>query len=340
MDQKPKMFGSLTRRVVIGSVVTLVLVQVGWWASDQLPDWMQGWRIRRAATALRSPVTTIYGPAIRTLGYAQPRSLPWLAEASQDPDPQIRFRAFEAIGTPLSIPPEAAPLLIAGLDDPIPSVQSTAIVLVGQVGPDARQASNRLTQLTTHKQAYMRQIAAQALRLVNPGAEAVYRPVFLALLTDPDPTHSLDRTRYLAEIAAQGPAAVDEAIVALLAMLETAPAHESRWQALQCLAKIGPAARTAVPALTRALGDDRDPAGRCLAAQALYAVEGVDNGRVRATLRDLHDRSLLPADLDARVATLLGLGLTDGSDLPQALMLLKRADQELQYAVHLAKLPQ
>ena len=327
---KRPMFGGLIRKVVVGSVAFFVLVQAGWWASDRLPGWMQWWRIRAAATDLRSPATTTFGPAIRVLGHAQPRSLPWLVEAARDADADIRFRALQAIDTPLAIHPEAVPILIAGLDDPSSSVQSLAILLVGSAGPEARAAAPRLVEMTKDERPHVRLEAARALRRVNPAAEATYRPIFLAFLTDPDPTHYTDRTSFAAELADQGPAARDEAIQALRSMLTDAPRQGSRQQAIQCLGRIGSPARAALPDLARVLGDDDDLAARCFAVEALAAIEGADSGRTHATLEDLSHRGLLPLDFLIPVEKFLELGLTDESELPLARDFLDQIGREYQ----------
>ena len=310
--------GSLTRRVLIGSIVTLIVVPVGWWAADRLPGWRDARRLRAAATALRGTDAHTRGEAIRTLGFAQPRSLPLLVEAATDPDPEVRLAALQAIGSPSAIEPEVIPTLVAGLDDPDPSVRSMALLLVARAGPAATTATGRLVELTRDDDRYFRREAARALRRVDPAAESAYRPVLMALLTDPNPTHDPDRTAYAAEVADLGPAARGEAIAALLAILKDSPDPRSRRQAIQGLGRIGAPAFAAVPALNEALVNDADLAGRCFAVDALLAIEGRDGGRTRATLEDLSDRELLPPDLVLHVEKLLELNLTDPADLALA----------------------
>lgn len=319
--------GRLIPVVIAAAIAVFGLVQVGWWLAGRLPAWQDARRLERAGADLRSTDAQARGLAIRTLGFAQPRSLPYLVVAAGDPDPDLRMRALQAIGTPMTIDPGAVPTLIAKLDDPVPAVRSLAVLLVARAGPAARGAVGRLGALTRDDDPYFRLEAARALRRVAPAAEATYRTVFLARLTDPDPARDPDRTTFAAELAEIGPEARAEAIAALRAMLADSARRETRRQAIQCLGRIGPPARAAAPALAAALGDD-DLVARCYAVAALAAIEGGDAGRTKDTLADLADRELLPADMALPVTKLLELGLTDGSDIPLAREFLDQAAEE------------
>jgi HEAT repeat protein len=160
--------------VVVASV--LVFIGFGWIAyeadsvSDYLNDMRSGWRPRRAQAAyelskilIADPEALDSDPSVKielrrlfkesedeemrrylalVLGYTQdPKAVPLLVEALDDPDSQMRIYALWALGA-LGEPSAMAPLE-ASLSDDDPGIRKTAAYALGQLGRPESAAALR-----------------------------------------------------------------------------------------------------------------------------------------------------------------------------------------------------
>jgi len=294
-SSKRRVFGPLSRSVLVASVVAVGLTWVGWSVVDRWPGWRESWTLRGVAADLRWRQGVAADRVLQRLVGARDAGVPWLLDAAASPDPTVRARAFRGLGELRPASPAAVAAALAGLDDPDPGVRDLALTFTEQIGPDAVAATDRLVRLTKDPRWTVRYAAARALNRVNHATESVYRPVYQALLTDPDPAVLLDRWSTAAELNELGPRPRAEAILGLIGLLDAAD-RRTRRQAVECLHRYGPAPPEAVPALTQAL-DDTDPAVRCRAAAALHEVDGGSTARARSILQDLSNRRMIAAHL-------------------------------------------
>jgi len=130
----------------------------------------------------------------------------------------------------------AVPLLIKALKDP--QVRGYAASILGEIGPSAKEAVQALTVAMKDETVWVRIAAAGALARINPDDAQPGLDLLLKILDDPSDSTS---------------------------------ANAARESAASALGKIGPAARCAVPSLTR-LSQFGDEAVRSLAVQALKEI--------------------------------------------------------------------
>ncbi|MCC7086125.1 MAG: HEAT repeat domain-containing protein [Pirellulales bacterium] len=266
--------------------------------------------------------------ACLALGSAGPKAkaaVPELAKMTSSDEPEIRMQAAIALG---QIGPDAklaVPQLIKELSDEQNSVRYAAAFALGQIA--AKEAAPELGKQLDSKDSFLRMISAWALARVNPNdkptvdravkmlvealkdknprvrataARGLHElklppetvvPVFTELLKDQDPVvranvidalSTLDGkiipslTRGLENNATQsiavgvihrlGPAA--KTLVPALVEELNDPSADHRQEVEFALAAIGPDAKEAVPALVKALGDP-DPKVRYTACYAL-----------------------------------------------------------------------
>lgn len=320
------MFGSQKRGTLVGvAVVVLVLAGVGVagrWVP--LPTW---WTLRGTVGDLGSTDSARADRGYETLRAAGRDAIPRLLAAARDANPGVRLRAFRLLARLRLTADEALPTLLAGLDDPDRAVRLLAIPSVKDLGSAARAAAGRLGELTRDADSAIRVASALAIERVAPDSAAITRPVFLAAMLDRDPAVAPGRAFFADKLRDQGPAARDEAVAGLVAML-AAPDRRSRRQAVDCLVVFGPAARAAVPALTAALLD-ADVVVRCRAVAALEDIENVDAARARRVLAGLRDQALLPTRDRNPVQRFLESSPTDDSDHLRSLGLLNAVATDL-----------
>jgi HEAT repeat protein len=82
------------------------------------------------------------------------------------------MQAFQtaASETLVAVGAAAVPRLIQRLSDPRASIRQWAASVLGQIGPDARQAAPELAELLTDRDPLVRQAARQALDRIQPVA--------------------------------------------------------------------------------------------------------------------------------------------------------------------------
>jgi HEAT repeat protein/lysophospholipase L1-like esterase len=232
--------------------------------------------------------------------------------ALADPDAAVRAAACWALGREGQRAPVAA--LLRLLADPSERVRSAAASALGRLGERAQAAKPALAQALSADRAAVRWAAADALHRIGPGAGEA--PALVAALDSGDPYVRAFATFTLGELgSAAGERAVQElaervrreggggkagaaralakmggaaktAVPMLIGELQN-EREQRRWRAARTLGRIGPDARDAVPALLAAL---KDPAVsvRAQAARSLGRIGSRDSiaGLVAAVKED------------------------------------------------------
>lgn len=212
--------------------------------------------------------------ALRGIGPAAKGATEALIRAMGDQDTTVRSSAVGAIG---SIGPEAnaaVPALIEHLKDTDIYVRWNTAYAMGLIGPKAHQAVPDLVQALMDNDSSVRCRAAQALGRIGPPPKEV-RSVLVRALKD--------ENKYVRIYAASALAGIDPALTAkaVLPVLLESLRHRGRpgdqtWlvrlRAAQALARIGPDAKGAIPALRKALKDEKEQV-RTHAASALAGIE-------------------------------------------------------------------
>ena len=214
-----------------------------------------------------------------------------------------RLQAIQALSTMMStagtpLPPTkaapAVPHLAAALKDPDPMVRQFAVGTLGQIGPLAKEAVPQIAELLKDKDMYQQRNAALVLGKIGPDAASAAPALVQGLKTSDDITgriicDALGKVRakdavpaLLERVKGRQKGIWTRAAVALWqienhpdAMAAVVGALTSndvleRVQAIQAVGDIGPAAKTAVPALLENLKNDRY---RAPTIKALKAVD-------------------------------------------------------------------
>jgi HEAT repeat protein len=247
--------------------------------------------------------------ALLAIGGGDAKAVPPLVEALRaETQPFQRSRLMELLGQygPAAAP--AADLLLEELKRPSWMHQAQAAAALARIAPErARKEGVPLMEKWLTKDPY-RMLAAGALCRMDPTHKAAMAAVRQAL-ADTDAQRSYQRQQAADAVGAIGPAAKDAAadlraalkapqpgvrFSAAVALWQvTGKADEAvavlteglgggervwRYQAVQKLGVMGPAARSAVPALLR-LEDDPDRALRMMATTALRKIDSAAAGR-------------------------------------------------------------
>jgi HEAT repeat protein len=259
--------------------------------------------------AQKNPETAVYvcntaAVALGGLGEKAKEAIPALVDAVKKADAEElrrtlepgkgkgRRRVFEsgAMQALRRIGKPAVPALVPLLKDKEPAVRWQAAVILGGIGPDAKETVPDLqTALEAERDAFA-VVAAAALAYVQIGG---------------DPKNPIAK---VIELLGSDEAAIRESAAAVLEAFgrQAAPAVEKltallddddemvRAQALETLRAIGPAARKAVPALSKRLSDAdaevRAGAVRALRALGPQAAPAVPELRKALTSEDLSVR--------------------------------------------------
>ncbi len=199
-------------------------------------------------------LATVGGPAV-----------PALAELLSSPDLTVVALAASALGQIGPGAAEATPALVAQLRargdarGPRGSLAATIASALEHIGPAARAATPALLALFEDRGAghFVRYTAMLALVAVAGPSRAVLRS-FVGVLEHPERQEAFgDVLAVVQEVRGFGPAA-KAAVPALVALLDYPATHwQARRNILEALGSIGPpAARAAIPALEKALGDE------------------------------------------------------------------------------------
>jgi HEAT repeat protein len=171
------------------------------------------------------------------------------------------MQALRRIGKP------AVPALVPLLKDKAPAVRWQAAVILGGIGPDAKEALPDLQAALESERDAFAVVAAAALAQVQIGGDPK-KPVakVIELLGSDEPAIRESAAQVLEAFGRQAAPAVEK----LIALLDDKD-EMVRTQALETLRAIGPAARKAVPALAKRLSD-MDAEVRAGAVRALRAL--------------------------------------------------------------------
>lgn len=185
--------------------------------------------------------------------------LPKLAEmlnAVREPKADNRAKTSRLLASLKSDAAAATDALgTAAAGDPDPKVRTACLVAIAQVAPP-EQAAPLLARGLSDGEAAVRQVAAARLRQLGPAATPAAKQLAAALADDS-----------LRETAAETLILIGVAAVPTLAEQLTSQQADVRKYALACLAKIGPAAKDALPAVQKCL-QDPDEGVRTIAAAA------------------------------------------------------------------------
>jgi HEAT repeat protein len=237
---------------------------------------------------------------------SNPAALQTAAGLLRSPDPEVRSQATVVIGGDFGT--DAKPLvpdLVKCLFDPYSAVRSAAAEALGRVGPGAKDAAPALLALLDGDEpAFVQSAACEALGLVEPADKDAIVAVLKKKLDHPDPltrVHAAlalylvggdkagekeaDRALGYRTYAVRITAAEvlwrvkqdDRAVPLLVRTLEESNldgtgSDNERYMAARALSRIGPAAKPALPELTKLLRHP-DPA---LAATAADAIKKID----------------------------------------------------------------
>jgi len=266
-----------------------------------------------------SEVREVAAGCLRQMSQARPEAkaaVPVLTESLKDPHGRVRCAAALALGEIGCNLAAVVPAITELLKDEDIYVRNTAAAVLGAIGPEARTAiptlkhlhmagalkeigpaaAPALVELFKDKNAKVRRAAERGLLEIGPEAETAI-PALVELLKDGD-AEELLASEVLAKI---GPAAVlavtkslqdndrrvrnsaeralcriawrigPEAKTAVPALTELLKDTDSRRTAAEALGRIGPEAKAAVPALTELL-KDTDAAVQLHAALALLVI--------------------------------------------------------------------
>src|SRR5262249_33432030 len=144
---------------------------------------------------------------------------------------------------------DAVPSLTAAIKDPHPDVGNNAAVALWQIDPQNTVAIPHLLEVLSSKDRVARAGAAQALGRIGPAAQVAV-PALTGALKDAEPHVRLCAATALWHVNADAKATVP----ILVDLLEkTGTGQGVGFLAPDALAKMGPAAKQAVPALVAAL---------------------------------------------------------------------------------------
>jgi len=227
--------------------------------------------------------------ALADLGSPARGAVPELETALKSGDAELRWRAARALGV-IGDPQAVAALRTAASDGEV-VVRGQAIFALGRLKASDAESLKAVVAHLSDDDAQVRRAAIRAVRMIGPPPQTTI-PLVVKLLSDSDPTVA---ARALSSISDGGV----EVIPALSAALEQ---REARYWACLALGEMGPQAQAAVPALIKALDDDR-PEVRLQAAIALGEI-GPDAKPAASTIIKLIDDSF-PS---VRAAAIFALG--------------------------------
>jgi HEAT repeat protein len=179
---------------------------------------------------------------------------------------QLRAEAAECLARLGRSARTVVPALVAGLGDSNEQVQAYCLMALGETGTNALPALPRLIQLLRDHQ--NESGVAAVLAKLGPLAEHAVPTLIEALRKADD---DWERLELLDALAAIGPSKANsvDAIIEFLAHKD----QNTRLAAAQALARLGPAARDAAPALESAFRQDEYLEVRLDAAEALLRID-------------------------------------------------------------------
>jgi HEAT repeat protein len=273
---------------------------------------------------------------------------------SADHPPKLRLEAAMALASigPASAP--ALPELTKILDGKDAVALPGAIYAIGKIGPPAKSAEKRLRELAGGADAFDRVIASWAILKIHPDNQKMLNdslPLFVTALVDKEPRMRVAATKALLDLkpdpqtimpaigkAMDGAsAAALENIVEIIGgagasavpnLVKALKEESLRPKVAVILARIGPEAKGAAPALAEIVENDKSPVARREALIALGAIGPFAAEQTPAIAKVLHgDDSQLRAAACYSLGKIGPLALSAKADLLECL----KADDELCY---------
>jgi HEAT repeat protein len=251
------------------------LANIGPSAYEAVPELIEA--LGDKEKALRRMAALALGQIGRYAGDA----VPALTRALKDPSKAVRRRAVMALGAIGHDARPAVPALIGLLDDTDlsqatnePPVRESAIITLGRLGPDARAAVPALLKLEHSAAAPIRALCLAALCRIGADRRTVV-PLLLKALQDPD--SRADAAATLAKLTPPAREAVPALVEALRAkpVAHAAEARRIKLSIMYALARIGPDAKAALPALRKLTMDSDD----VVSAYARQWIKQIDSSK-------------------------------------------------------------
>jgi HEAT repeat protein len=255
-------------------------------------------------TALKSKEPRTRAMAARALAALKPGAeiaMPIMEKAFEGADEEMVHEALNAIS---GLGPAAVPKLIDALKHE--KARPYVVYMLGQIGPEAKDAVAELVKLLDDKNADVRSEVPLALGKIGPAAKAAV-PALLKALEAQQETDEHAACGIAHALGKIGPPAADAvpALSKAAAGKHEALAAVGAWALVQIRPKDAKTAAIAVPVLVRALGD-RDPLFRHGAAEALGQLGPLGKPAAAALKKALKDED--KGVSDAAAAALKAIG--------------------------------
>ncbi|MBI5743881.1 MAG: HEAT repeat domain-containing protein [Elusimicrobia bacterium] len=214
-------------------------------------------------TSLLEPEGKYSYNALVALRLIGERAIPVLVEILSQPNGKFRIGAAEVLGKIGPKATSAVPELTKALKDPNSRMRTVAAETLGRIGPAAKTATPTLAEMLKDPDQFVRQSAADALgSLTDPSATDII-PTLIDALAD---SNSWVRARSALALGKIGPGAK----TAIPALIRTTEDSFSRASAIEALGKIGSGSHKVFPAIETALQDSDEMIKR-------YAVIAIGN---------------------------------------------------------------
>jgi HEAT repeat protein len=214
------------------------------------------------------------------MGPAAKEAEPALRKALKDENENVRSEVAHALGR---VSVDSVAILIEGLRDEHPRARLGAGFGLREIGPYAKEACTPLVEMLKEPRESMQLLAIGVLGSLEDRAAPAVEGL-LPLLKSASPGVAEATILSLGMI---GPDAKG-AVPVLQQQAEQVEDIEVRLRALSTLADIGPGAKAAQPVVLKALKDIYAPT-RCMAAQAIWRIEGNGKTAVPVLLAELKD---------------------------------------------------
>ena len=211
--------------------------------------------------------------------------------------------------------PSLVPVLITALGDENPDARTGAAVILGDIGPEAKEAVPSLVRALADNDKKVRKYAAQSLGLIGHGTQEVVSALIKALS---DPDHYVgDRAAYALELL--GPQVRPQAKEAVLALIRARLDYSDKWHhdsRHKAIKRFGLEPKELVPILVELLGES-EAAVRARAAKELRRFGPETKDAVPALIKALADSD---ADVRRQASGALGAIGPDAREAVPALI--------------------
>ena len=185
-------------------------------------------------------------PLVSVAQDAQDSSVAKLIEQLKSSDLEQREAAIDALGQLGPAAASATLELAAELEDKSEIIRAHAAHALMQIGPEAAAAAPALAKAMSDPDYHVRRMSVAALEKIHPDPSVVVKALGKAL-ADADPSVRVAALHTLTEYS-------KDAVPVLSEALEN---ENTRYWSALALGELGPEAKAAVPALAKALSDER-----------------------------------------------------------------------------------